>query len=81
VPEGLDGEQIPKTMAKEFGIRPAGGQGKLKGKVIRFTTMGYCDAWDILGAVGALEMTLAKMGRKVEFGAGVAAAMKVLAGV
>jgi aspartate aminotransferase-like enzyme len=66
-------------MSKEFGVKPAGGQGKLKGKVIRFTTMGYTDSWDILAAVGALEMTLAKMGQRVEFGAGVAAAMKVLA--
>ena len=79
VPEGMDGEALAKTMAKEYGVKPAGGQGKLKGKVLRFTTMGYTDAWDILAAVGALEMSLAKMGRKVEFGAGVAAAQKVLA--
>ena len=79
VPAGIDGEALPKTMVKECGVRPAGGQGKLKGKVIRFTTMGYTDSWDILAAVGALEMTLAKMGQKVDFGAGVAAAMKVLA--
>jgi len=79
VPEGMDGEALAKTMTKEFGVKPAGGQGKLKGKVLRFTTMGYTDAWDILAAVGALEMSLAKMGRKVEFGAGVAAAQKVLA--
>jgi|WetSurMetagenome_2_1015567.scaffolds.fasta_scaffold28170_3 serine---pyruvate transaminase len=79
VPEGMDGEALAKTMTKEFGIKPAGGQGKLKGKVLRFTTMGYTDAWDILAAVGALEMSLAKMGHKVEFGAGVAAAQKILA--
>jgi aspartate aminotransferase-like enzyme len=79
VPEGMDGEALAKTMTKEYGVKPAGGQGKLKGKVLRFTTMGYTDAWDILAAVGALEMSLAKMGRKVEFGAGVAAAQKVLA--
>jgi serine---pyruvate transaminase len=79
VPEGMDGEALAKTMTKEYGIKPAGGQGKLKGKVLRFTTMGYTDAWDILAAVGALEMALAKMGHKVEFGVGVAAAQKVLA--
>ncbi|MBM4017938.1 MAG: alanine--glyoxylate aminotransferase family protein [Planctomycetes bacterium] len=80
VPDGVDGEALAKTMSKDFGVKPAGGQGKLKGKVIRFTTMGYTDAWDILAAVGALEMALARLGRKVDFGAGVAAAMKVLAG-
>jgi aspartate aminotransferase-like enzyme len=78
-PEGMDGEALAKTMTKEYGVKPAGGQGKLKGKVLRFTTMGYTDAWDILAAVGALEMSLAKMGHKVEFGVGVAAAQRVLA--
>ena len=79
VPEGMDGEALAKTMTKDFGIKPAGGQGKLKGKIVRFTTMGYTDAWDILAAVGALECSLAKCGFKVEFGVGVAAAQKVLA--
>jgi aspartate aminotransferase-like enzyme len=79
VPEGVDGEALVKTMVKDYGVRPAGGQGKLKGKVARFTTMGYTDAWDILAAVGALELTLAKLGYKVQIGAGVTAAMKVFA--
>ena len=79
VPEGVDGEKLPKVLVGDFGIRVAGGQGHLKGKIIRFTTMGYTDAWDILAAVGALEMALAKLGRKVDFGTGVAAAQKVLA--
>lgn len=79
VPEGVDGENLAKVMTKDFGVKPAGGQGKLKGKIIRFTTMGYTDAWDILAAVGALEMALAKVGYKVQIGAGVAAAQKALA--
>ena len=79
VPDGIDGEQLPKTMVSEFGVRCAGGQAHLKGKIIRFTTMGYTDAWDILAAVGALEVALARLGGEVEFGAGVAAAQKVLA--
>jgi aspartate aminotransferase-like enzyme len=79
IPEGVDGENLAKVMTKEYGVKPAGGQGKLKGKIIRFTTMGYTDAWDVLAAVGALEMSLAKVGYKVDFGKGVAAAQKVLA--
>lgn len=79
IPEGVDGENLAKVMTKDFGVKPAGGQGKLKGKIIRFTTMGYTDAWDILAAVGALEMALAKVGYKVQIGAGVAAAQIVLA--
>ena len=66
-------------MVSDYGVRCAGGQAHLKGRIIRFTTMGYTDAWDILAAVGALEMSLAKLGHQVDFGAGVAAAQKVLA--
>jgi len=79
VPEGIDGAALPKTMAEEFGVRIAGGQAHLKGKIIRFSHMGYVDAFDVLAAVGALEMALARLGAEVEFGAGVAAAQKVLA--
>jgi aspartate aminotransferase-like enzyme len=79
VPEGVDGEQLPKTLVKQFGVKVAGGQGDLKGKIVRFTTMGYTDAFDILAAVSALEMALKSLGRKVDIGAGVAAAQKVLA--
>ena len=79
VPEGVDGAALPKTMVEEFGTRIAGGQAHLKGKIIRFSHMGYVDAFDVLAAVGALEMALARLGADVEFGAGVAAAQKVLA--
>ena len=64
---------------EEFGTRIAGGQAHLKVKIIRFSHMGYVDAFDVLAAVGALEMALARLGADVEFGAGVAAAQKVLA--
>ena len=79
VPEGVDGAALPRTMVEEFGTRIAGGQAHLKGKIIRFSHMGYVDAFDVLAAVGALEMALARLGADVEFGAGVAAAQKVLA--
>jgi len=79
VPEGIDGAALPKTMADEFGTRIAGGQAHLKGRIIRFSHMGYLDAFDVLAAVGALEMALARLGADVQVGAGVAAAQKVLA--
>ncbi|MGB2998080.1 MAG: alanine--glyoxylate aminotransferase family protein [Phycisphaerae bacterium] len=79
VPEGVDGEALSKVMANDFGVRIAGGQAHLKGKIIRFSHMGYIDAFDCLAAVGALEMALGKLGVAVAYGAGVAAAQKVLA--
>ncbi len=81
VPEGVDGEALPKVLANDFGVRVAGGQSQLKGKIVRFSHMGYVDAFDTLAAVAALEMALAKMGHEVAIGAGVAAAQKALANV
>jgi aspartate aminotransferase-like enzyme len=41
--------------------------------------MGYIDAFDVLAAVGALELTLLEMGHALEPGAGVAAVQRTLA--
>jgi aspartate aminotransferase-like enzyme len=42
--------------------------------------MGYTDAFDVLGAVAALELVLIESGFKLEAGAGVAAFQKTYAG-
>ena len=79
-PEGVDGEALYKTLYKSYGLRLAGGQDSLKGKVVRFSHMGYVDAFDTLAQVAGLEMACRDLGAKIEIGAGVAAAQKVLAG-
>ena len=79
-PEGVDGEALYKTLFKKYGLRLAGGQDHLKGKIVRFSHMGYCDAFDTLAQVAGLEMALKDLGYKADIGAGVAAAQKVLAG-
>ncbi|MEK6800001.1 MAG: alanine--glyoxylate aminotransferase family protein [Planctomycetota bacterium] len=79
VPDGLDEGALRKTMRGTYGFQIAGGQGKVKGKIIRFSHMGYVDAFDTLGVISALEMTLVKMGFTLQIGAGVAAAQKVFA--
>jgi serine---pyruvate transaminase len=77
VPDGVDGAAIPKTMRDTFGVTIAGGQGHLKGKIIRVAHCGYYGAFDILATVSALEMTLDRLGADVAFGAGVARAQEV----
>ena len=80
-PEGIDGEKLAKTMAGVYGLRVAGGQGKLKGKIVRFSHMGYVDDFDTLTQVAGLERALSKeFSVKVPVGAGVATAQKILAG-
>ncbi len=79
LPEGVDDAALRKTMRDKFGFQIAGGQGDLKGKIIRFSHMGYVDAFDTLGAISALELTLAGQGFPVTIGSGIVAAQRVFA--
>lgn len=78
VPAHLDGEKLVKCLRDEFGVTFAGGQAELKGKIFRIAHLGYIERMDIIVAISALEMMLAKMGYKVELGKGVKAAEEVL---
>jgi aspartate aminotransferase-like enzyme len=79
VPDGLDGNALLTKLEKHYGIKLAGGQDVLKGKIIRLAHMGYIDQFDVLAALSALELVLLEMGHPVEPGSGVAAAQQVLA--
>jgi len=79
VPDGVNEGPLRKMMLEKHGFQIAGGQGELQGKIIRFSHMGYVDAFDTLGAVAALELTLCAQGYDIEIGCGVAAAQKVFA--
>lgn len=79
VPTGIDEGALRKTIKERYGFQIAGGQGDMKGKIIRFSHMGYVDAFDTLGVISALEMTLTGMGHKFALGAGVTAAQRVFA--
>jgi len=75
-----EAEEIRKEMLK-LGIRTAGGQDHLKGKLFRISHMGYLDIWDHLGAIGALEQALVKIkGDKTYLGKGIEAFQKMLNG-
>ncbi|OGB92083.1 MAG: class V aminotransferase [candidate division NC10 bacterium RIFCSPLOWO2_12_FULL_66_18] len=76
-PAGIDGGAIVKGFRKR-GITIAGGQGSMKGKIIRIAHMGYVDGFDVLTALGALELTLADLGYPVKLGEGVRAAQQIL---
>jgi aspartate aminotransferase-like enzyme len=78
VPEGLDGSAILKSLEKKHGYKLADGQDSMKGKIWRLSHMGYTDAFEVLGAIAALELVLKEAGAKVEVGAGVAAFQKAL---
>ncbi|MBA4190127.1 MAG: serine--glyoxylate aminotransferase [Planctomycetaceae bacterium] len=79
VPAGIDGSATLKKMEKQYGFKLADGQDNMKGKIWRLSHMGYTDAFDVLGALSALELVLIESGYKVEAGAGVAAFQKAYA--
>lgn len=61
VPEGLDGEKIIQAVLDKYNISLAGGQEKLKGKVVRVAHMGYIQKADIQKGMDALAETLTAM--------------------
>ena len=56
----IDGARVPKLMRDRYGVTVAGGQGHLKGKIVRIAHCGYFGAFDIVVALTALEMRTAR---------------------
>ena len=79
VPDGVDGGGLVRYLRDRMGVTFAGGQDKLKGRVVRIAHLGYVDTFDVVVALGALELALAQFGTPVAFGRGVGAAEAVLA--
>jgi aspartate aminotransferase-like enzyme len=79
MPDGIDAEALRKKLSRDYSITVAGGQDKLKGKIIRVAHLGYCEESDVITVISALEMVLKQNGYACEPGAGVAAAETVFA--
>ena len=73
-PSGVESGAIVKALKAEFASTVAGGQGKLKGQILRIAHLGYYDATDILGLLATLEIVLRRLGHRFDLGAGMAAA-------
>ncbi|MBU1862590.1 MAG: alanine--glyoxylate aminotransferase family protein [Candidatus Omnitrophica bacterium] len=71
VPDGVDGGKLVKKLRDEMGITLAGGQDSLKGKLFRIAHMGYCNQFDVIQGIAAIEEALAALGYSFEIGAGV----------
>jgi len=78
-PAGLDGAAFLARLDSRFGLKLAGGQGQVKGRIFRIAHLGLIDQLDILATLAAIELVLVEMGQDVKLGAGVAAASGVLA--
>ena len=79
LPAGFDGSALFRYLRDRMRVTFAGGQDRLKGKIIRIAHLGYVDAFDVVTGVAALELGLRHFGAPVELGRGVGAAEVVLA--
>jgi aspartate aminotransferase-like enzyme len=77
VPPAIDGAEFLQRLEARFGLKVAGGQMQLKGKIFRIAHFGLIDELDIIGALAAIEMTLHDLGHPVKLGSSVAAASEV----
>jgi aspartate aminotransferase-like enzyme len=80
-PAGISDKDFRGQLKSRHNIHLAGGQGTMEGQIFRINHMGYSDAYDALAVIAAIEHVLKSLGKPVQFGAGVAAAQKVLSGL
>lgn len=74
-PDGVSAQDLVKRLEQRFGMKIAGGQAELKGKIIRVAHLGYFDLADVFSLISALELSLLDMGQPIDLGAGVRAAL------
>lgn len=54
LPAGVDGSLLLQAAAERYGVVMAGGQGRLKGRIVRLGHMGHVDYGDVLAGLAAL---------------------------
>jgi aspartate aminotransferase-like enzyme len=77
-PEGIDGQDVVKTLRTAYGVTIAGGQDQAKGKIFRLAHLGYVDDLDVITGLGALEMALMDLGYDLKERSAVRAAQMIL---
>ena len=79
VPDAIGADAVRNDLFRDFGIKLAGGQDHLKGKIVRIGHLGAFDNGDIVLFLGAFETVLRQRGLTVAPGAALAAAAPILA--
>ena len=74
-PPGIDAVELRLALRDRHGITIAGGHGDIVDRLFRIGHIGYVDVFDIVTALGAVELLLVEEGAAVECGAAGAAAL------
>ena len=78
LPPDVPGGDLQKYLRYGLGVEMAGGQDRLKGKILRIAHLGHAGPFDVVTAMAALEFGLSRFGVEAPLGRGVAAAQAVL---
>lgn len=73
----VDVEALRKEIASKTDVILAGGQGELQGEIFRIGHMGAATPLDMVTTMGAIELGLAGIGERVDFGRGTGRALEV----
>ncbi len=77
-PAGVSAEELRRELLR-MGVRTAGGQGRLRGRVIRISHMGM-GYMDLLDPLCALELSLKKLSSFTELGSSIGRYLEVISG-
>ncbi|MBI4720397.1 MAG: alanine--glyoxylate aminotransferase family protein, partial [Chitinivibrionia bacterium] len=80
IPPHGTARDIIARMDERYGVRIAGGQGKLKGTIFRLGHLGFCNGSDVQAMISALEAALQDLGINRRPGAGIDAVLKSFGG-
>ncbi len=72
-PDGVDGQELVAQIQNDSGVTLAGGQGELRGEIVRISHIGFVGIEDVVSALDALELALLSRGADIANGASDAA--------
>ncbi len=78
LPDGFDADALRRTLRETYGCDIAGGQGALKGRILRVGHLGWCHEPAVLQGLALLAEGLRDHGLAAEAGAAVAAAREAM---
>jgi serine---pyruvate transaminase len=79
MPADVDGQGVVLSMRERSGVTIIGGQGELRGKIVRIGHIGYVDVFDVTTALAALEVAMVEAGADIERAVAVSAALDAFA--
>jgi aspartate aminotransferase-like enzyme len=79
MPADVDGHAVVLSMRERSGVTIIGGQGEVRGKIVRIGHIGYVDVFDVTTALAALEVAMVEAGADIERSVAVTAALEAFA--